>query len=173
MQLHKLKKNESRTYDVPPVYLTPAGIARLEKQLAELKRKLPTLAAEAARTAAYGDRSDNAEYKQAKGSLRGMHRKIFEIETQLRNAVAISSGPSATGTIQLGSKVILEIAKKSEIATRKTFEIVGPTETDPARGRISHESPLGAALIGRKKNEVIKIKIANGAEQEYKILEIK
>jgi transcription elongation factor GreA len=173
MQLHKLRKDESRENDGEPVHLTPAGIARLEKEVADLKRRLPTLAGEAARTAAYGDRSDNAEYKQAKGALRFAHRRIFEIEQQLKRAVAIASGPSADGTIQLGSTVVLELLKNDEIDAKKilkTYEIVGPAETDPTHGRISHKSPLGVALIGHTKGDVVQIK-ATG--QEYRIVDIR
>lgn len=175
MQFHKLKNDESRDQDGEPVHLTPAGIARLEKELADLKRRLPTLASEAARTAAYGDRSDNAEYKQAKGVLRFTHRRIFEIESQLKRAVAIPSGPGANGTIQLGSTVVLELLKNDENGgdtKLKRYEIVGPAETDPAHGRISHRSPLGAALIGHAKGDVAGIKAGNGLLQEYRIVDI-
>lgn len=155
MQLHKLKKDESRTYDVPPVHLTPAGIEKLHEELVRLRKRLPIAADEAARTAAYGDRSDNAEYKQAKGALRGMHRRIFEIETKLRNAVAIPKGPSPAGTIRLGSTVVLQSIAKLDAAA-KTYEIVGPAETDPTHGRISDQSPLGSALIGCSKGDEVK-----------------
>ena len=163
MQLHKRKQNESREDTVPPVYLTPEGIKRLQEQLMRLKQRLPEAAEEAARTAAYGDRSDNAEYKQAKGSLRRMHYQIFEIETQLKHAVAIKIGPNTSGTVQLGSTVVLEVNCKE-----KTFQIVGPHETDPAHGRISHLSPLGAALLNHAKGDIVTIKTAS-----YRILEIR
>ena len=109
MQLHKLKPNESRDEDGKPIYLTLEGIERLQKELARLKTKLPAAADETARTAAYGDRSDNAEYKQAKGALRRIHYRIFEIETQLKHAVAIKVDPKSASVIQMGSTVILEI----------------------------------------------------------------
>jgi transcription elongation factor GreA len=179
MQFHKLRNDESREQDGEPVHLTPAGIARLEKELADLKRRVPTLAGEAARTAAYGDRSDNAEYKQAKGALRFTHRRIFEIEQQLKRAVAIPSGPSATGKIQLGSTVVLELLKNDENSraasekTLKKYEIVGPAETDPTHGRISHQSPLGAALISHAKDEIVEIKAANGTVQKYRVVDVR
>lgn len=150
-----------------PVYLTQAGIERLESRLAELKKNLPELALEAERTAAFGDRSDNAEYKEAKYKLRNAHGQIRNIEDQLRRAVAIKPGLNASGTIQLGSKVTLE----TKDGTKKIFEILGPKETRPEAGRISHESPLGSALINRKKGEIIKIETENGSK-EYKIIEI-
>ena len=179
MQLHKRKQNESRTDDVKPVYLTPEGIERLQEQLARLKRRLPAAAEEAVRTAAYGDRSDNAEYKQAKGALRRMHYQIFEIETQLKHAVAINTGANASGIVQLGSTVILEVNAKGqskEKSQQKIFQIVGPHETDPAHGRISHLSPLGAALLNHAKGDVVTIKTTmsnGGSAQDYRILEIR
>jgi transcription elongation factor GreA len=176
MQFHKLRNDESREQDGEPVHLTPAGIVRLEKELADLKRRVPTLAGEAARTAAYGDRSDNAEYKQAKGALRFAHRRIFELEQQLKRAVAIPSGPSADGTVQLGSTVVLQLLKNDENGTGeklKIYEIVGPAETDPTHGRISHQSPLGAALVGRSKDDIIEIKTASGAVQKYRVVDIR
>jgi transcription elongation GreA/GreB family factor len=165
-QFHKLKNDESRTWDVEPLYLTPDGIKRLEQELARVQKSLSNLAAETARTAAYGDRSDNAEYKQAKGALRFAHRRIFELEQQLKRAVAIPSGPSASGTVQLGSKVVLEIG-----GGEKTFEIVGPSETDPSRGRISHESPLGVALVGHREGDVVVLK-TEGSSREYRITKV-
>ncbi|HVO28601.1 MAG TPA: GreA/GreB family elongation factor [Candidatus Paceibacterota bacterium] len=167
MQLHKLKKHESRTQDGEPVHLTPAGIRRLQDEVEKLRRRLPGLAAETERTAAYGDRSDNAEYKQAKGALRSAHRKIFGIESQLKRAVAIPSGPDAGGKVRLGSTVVLKTSDGGE----KTFEIVGPAETDPPNGRISHRSPLGAALIGHATGDAVTVAAASGT-REYLIIKI-
>jgi transcription elongation GreA/GreB family factor len=167
MQLHKLKPDESRDDDGKPIYLTPEGIEKLQNELAKLKARVPDAAGEAARTAAYGDRSDNAEYKQAKGALRRMHYRIFEIETQLKHAVAIKVDASAIGIIQLGSTVFLEVN-----AQEKKFQIVGPDETDPTRGRISYLSPLGSALLKHKKDDVVEIKTAAGV-QKYRVIEIR
>jgi transcription elongation factor GreA len=178
MLYHKLRKDESRTQDGEPVHLTPAGIARLEKELDDLKRRVPALAAETARTAAYGDRSDNAEYKQAKGALRFAHRRIFEIEQQLKRAVAIPAGSDADGKIRLGSTVVLELLKNGEKSAGKTttslkkYEIVGPAETDPTHGRISHKSPLGATLIGHKRDDEVELTTASGAKQKYRVIEV-
>lgn len=148
-----------------PIPLTPRGIERLHERLIRLKAALPEYIAEAARTAAEGDRSDNDAYKQSKALLRRTHRQIFTIEDQLKRVVPIKQGPDASGTVQLGSTVVLEGP------ARKTFEIVGPFETSPARGRISHESPLGAALIGRSQGETVTIKTPKGV-QKYRIEEI-
>jgi transcription elongation GreA/GreB family factor len=167
MRIPRRKADELRRKDEGPLHLTEEALVRLKEKLAHLKRIVPDLAAEAARTAAYGDRSDNAEYKQAKGSLRHAHWNILSIEDQIKRAVIIPRGPNASGTVQLGSVVLLEANGK-----QKKFEILGPHETDPTRGRISHKSPLGAALIGRTKDDAVTIKAEKGL-QKYRILEIR
>ncbi len=151
-----------------PIYLTPEGIELLRQKHARLKKVLPDLAAEAARTAAYGDRSDNAEYKQAKGALRYTHREIYRLEDQLKRAEAIIPGRNAAGTVQLGSVVVIT----SEDQDEKTFEILGPDETDPGKGRISSQSPLGAALMNRAEGDIIAIQTKNGV-RKYRIREIR
>ncbi len=163
-----------------PVYLTPEGIKRLKARLERLKSSLPTMIEEAARTAAYGDRSDSAEYKEAKGNLRRTHGQIFTIEDQLRRAVEIKAGTSGSDDgvvkkIQLGSTVMVEIKKGGGAmvtSPRKIFRILGPSETDPSHGRISHTSPLGAALIGHGVGDIVIVQTPRGV-QEYKIIEVK
>ncbi len=169
MQIPRRQWSRRPPPNTEPVYLTPEGVKRLEARLARLKDSLPAVIEEAARTAAYGDRSDNAEYKESKGILRRTRGQILNIEDQLKRIIVIPAGTDASGRIRLGSTVVLEI-KKASGATQKTFRIVGSSETDPSRGRISHTSPLGAALLGHEKNDIVTIK-APGGEQEYRILE--
>ena len=159
------------------VHMTLEGVERLKRKLTELKHALPERAAEAKRTADFGDRSENEEYKQAKAFLRRTNRQIIHIEDQLKRIAVIPHVPNATGTVQLGSTVVIESTKDGDPSIRsgqerKTFEIVGPTETNPTRGRISHKSPLGAALIGRRKDDLAKISTGGGVK-EYRILEIR
>jgi transcription elongation factor GreA len=150
-----------------PVYLTPEGVKRLEARLARLKVALPDAIAETARTSAFGDRSDNAEYKEAKSILRRTHAQIFNIEDQLKRIIVISSGVDAAGKIQLGSTVKLS----RNGAAAKTFRILGPSETDPGHGRISNTSPIGAALIGHGVGDIVTVQTPGG-EQEYKIITV-
>jgi transcription elongation GreA/GreB family factor len=152
-----------------PIHITPEGIERLRERHARLKKSLPALAVEAARTAEYGDRSDNAEYKQAKGALRYTQREVYRLEDQLKRAVPILRVLHENETIQLGSRIIVERIGTNE---KKIFEILGPHETDPAKGRISDKSPLGAALMGRAAGDVVKFESANGP-QTYRIVEVK
>jgi transcription elongation factor GreA len=167
MQIKDRDAAAARRQDTGPVYLSQEGLARLEHQLARLKREFPELSAEVARTAAYGDRSDNAEYKDAKGRLRRAQYRILEIQDELKRIIVIPTGSSTTGTVQMGSTVIVEIN-----GAKKTFEILGPRETNPLDGRISFQSPLGAALIGHKAGDTVSVATANGM-REYRIVEIK
>lgn len=153
--------------DDGPFHVTADGLAKLKEKLTRLENSLPSLIAETQRTAAYGDRSENAEYQAAKGALRRANFQIIKVQDQIRRAKVFDSGPSNLGTIRLGSKVALEFEGR-EI----NFEIVGPHETNPERGRISFESPLGAALLHRKKNDVVMLETAVGQKQ-YRILAIR
>jgi transcription elongation GreA/GreB family factor len=157
----KLKKQ-----DDGPVYLTEAGYARLQEKLARIKRSLPELIDATAEAAAAGDRSDNAAYTSSKAALRRANWQILEIEDELKRASVITSGPDKNGGVKIGSIVILETN-----AGQKQFEIVGPKETDPNAGRVSQESQLGAALIGKKSGETVMMKTAAG-QKKYRIIKI-
>lgn len=170
MQIPRRKSDELRRRDPGPLYITQEGLDRLREKLAHHKRILPDLIAETQRTAAYGDRSDSAEYKEAKGALRRSNWQILSIADQIKRAEIITPGPNASGTVQLGSTVTLHSDKANE--KEKILQIVGPHETNPTNGRISHKSPLGAALLDHKKGDVVTIKTENGSH-EYKIIEIK
>lgn len=150
-----------------PFHVTEDGLRRLKEKLARLKKLLPELAEEAKRTAAYGDRSENDEYKTAKSVLRRTKGQILNIEDQIKRAAIIKFDSGVSGVIRIGSTVVLEVGGK-----KNTFQILGPHETDPARGRISYASPLGAALIGRMKGDTVNIKTENGSKT-YRILEVR
>ena len=145
--------------------LTEEKFLKLKQKLERLKASGPAAAAEVAQTAQQGDFSENAEYQHAKGRLRGINFGILSLEHQLNNAEIIKP-QKQTGTVQVGHKVTVEIANK-----QKTYQILGATETNPRQGVISHNSPLGAALIGRKVGEKVKVKLEKG-ETEYKIVKI-
>jgi transcription elongation GreA/GreB family factor len=161
-----MRKREFKK-DPGPLYLTEAALTRLKAELLRLKNSLPSLIAEAQRTAAYGDRSDNAEYKQAKGSLRRAHYRILEIEDQLKRVSIITPGTGASGLIELGSTVTLESENKLT-----TFQILGSYETNPGMGTISHESPLGSALMYKKVGDEVSIQTPRGIKR-YVIREVR
>lgn len=166
MRIPRRKADELKRRDDGPVYMTEEGFARLQGKLARIKRSLPNLRAETAQAAADGDRSDNAAYKSSKAALRRANWQVLEIEDELRRVTIITPGPDAYGAIKIGSTVTLETN-----GVKKKFEIVGPKETDPNAGRISHESPLGAVLIGKKSGATVAIKTKNGFT-DYRITDI-
>ena len=157
--------------DEGPIYLTPEAIQRLKDRRAYLNALLPGLASEAQRTASFGDRSENAEYKDAKGKLRGAQREILRITDQLKRAVVIK--PSANGKIQIGSTVVIQICVPAGTPPPpQTFQIVGPDETNPDRGRISFKSPLGSALMGHVVGDVVMVETATGTTK-WVVIEVK
>ncbi len=146
--------------------LTEGKILELKNKLDRLKNlSRPRAAEEVKRLAELGDFSENVEYQIAKGRLRGINDNIVKIENQLKNAVVIPS-QKQTDTIELGHTVTIENNGK-----QKTYQILGSVETNPQKGIISYNSPIGTALMGRKIGEVIKIKIGN-KEVIYKIIAI-
>ncbi|HEY4499551.1 MAG TPA: transcription elongation factor GreA [Candidatus Paceibacterota bacterium] len=166
MQIPRRKSDELRRREDGPIHLTENGLQSLKEKLERLKKALPERIAETARTAAFGDRSDNAEYKAAKAILRRTHYQILEIQEQMKRVVIIQPGRNSSGTVQIGSVVVLAVGGK-----QKTYQILGAQETDPGQGRISFQSPLGAALMRHKNGDVVTVPTANGS-REYRIIEI-
>ena len=166
MRIPRRKADELKKRDSGPVYLTETGFERLQGKLARIKRSLPELIDATAEAAAAGDRSDNAAYTTSKAALRRANWRILEIGDELKRAVVITPGPDKNGAAKLGSTVTLKTN-----GGQKKFEIVGPKETDPAAGRVSQESPLGAALIGKIAGGTVTIKTASGPKR-YRILKI-
>ena len=162
--------------DQGSIPLTPEAHERMKARLARVRSQLPALAAEAGEAAALGDRSDNAAYKEAKSLLRRAQRQALMLEDQLKRVVEIGSGPGGSGVVQLGTTVALQPlgGEDGRVAAEKravTFRIVGPFETNPARGLISHKSPLGDALIGHSKGDTVSVPTSRGI-QRYRILAV-
>ncbi len=146
--------------------LTVEKIKELEAKLDRLKNySRPKGGEEVKRLAEFGDFSENVEYQLAKGKLRGINNAITTIENQLKNATIIEPN-SQHDMVQIGHQVTIENNGKE-----KTYLILGSTETDPQKGVISHVSPLGSALIGKKIGETVELKIA-GKGVCYKITKI-
>ena len=149
--------------------LTYEGLKKLEAELQELKvvrrREVAQLIKEAR---SQGDLSENAEYDAAKEEQAAVEARIAQLEKMLRNAEVIDEEALGGEIISIGSKVtVFDIEYKEQIE----YLIVGSTEADPLQGRISNESPLGLALIGRSKDEVISVEAPDGSI-EYRILQI-
>jgi transcription elongation GreA/GreB family factor len=155
MQLPKRKaeilREQTRTTDN---YLTPAAITRAQEDLERLtKVERPAAVAEVRRTQEMGDLSENAAYQEAKYRLRRINGRILNLTEQLKTAIPIQAG-SADGIVRIGSKVTFELDGKD-----LAYEILGTRESNPARGRISYVSPLGAALLGQRAGDHGEVKL--------------
>ena len=150
------------------VEITPEGFARLEGELEELiDVRRPQVAAMIRDAKEDGDLRENAAFDEAKEQQGFVEGRIQELEDLLRRAVVIVHDKSSD-QITLGSKV--EVKEEGEAI--ETFSIVGSAEADPIQGKISNVSPLGAALMGKRKGEVVKYDAPNGNEMVFKILKV-
>lgn len=142
------------------VYLTPEGKKELDDKLAYLKNIRRTEIAELISEArAQGDLSENAEYDAAKELQAKNEYEIAEVEAMLKNAIVIGSEASAKNTVAVGSTVTL---RHKELKRELEYQIVGAAEADPFKGRISNNSPVGAALIGHKVGETVEVATPGG-----------
>jgi transcription elongation factor GreA len=145
--------------------LTKEGVDELQAELDVLTAKRTNIA-DAIRTAReLGDLAENAEYQSARGEQDRNEARISEIENILQN-VEIIKKPRGDSKIQLGSHVKLKNDGKT-----KEFQIVGTVEADPLSGKISDESPIGRALLGKKEGEAVEITTPNETTT-YKIVDI-
>lgn len=141
------------------VILTKEGKEELEKRLEYLKLvKRPEIVERIKTAREQGDLSENAEYDAARNEQGIIEGEILEIEEKLKYAVIIKDG-AKKGTVSLGSKVDFTDNESGELFT---YEIVGTTEADVEQGRISNESPIGNALLGRKAGESINVNVPSG-----------
>ena len=142
------------------VILTKEGKEELEKRLEFLKLTKRAEITERIKTAReFGDLSENAEYDAAKNEQAMIEGEILEIENKLKYAVIIKDVAGKKGTVSLGSKVDFYDEDLGEIFS---YEIVGTTEADVEMGRISNESPIGNALLGRKTGETVRVSVPSG-----------
>jgi transcription elongation factor GreA len=144
--------------------ITKQGRQELEVELKSLKGRRSEIASKIAEARDFGDLSENAEYDVAREEQGLIETRIAEIEDILLNAEIIKNGNKTK--IALGNKVELKNGKK-----RFVYTIVGPVEADPLEGRISNESPIGAALFGKKVGEKATIDTVKG-RVAYEILSI-
>jgi transcription elongation factor GreA len=152
------------------VILTPEGFEKLKREIDELSTVKRREVAERIRIAReFGDIAENAEYDDAKNEQMLLEHRIATLEERLRDARVISKKDIAKDVVSVGSKV-----KLRDVAAKETIEyrIVGSAEADPAEHKLSNESPVGKAIIGRKKGETVEVSTPRGA-LKFKILEIK
>lgn len=151
------------------VLLTQEGYDNLEKELEYLTTEKRAEIAERIKIAlGFGDLSENSEYDEAKNAQAANETKIAELENKLRYAKIIDESEIDTKTVQVGNTVkVLDM----EFNEEESYTIVGSTEVDLAQNKISNESPIGAALMGAKKGQVVEAQAPAGVIK-YKIISI-
>lgn len=152
------------------VYLTKEAYKELEEKLARLKSEgRVEIANKISFARSFGDISENSEYDAAREEEAILEQEIVQIEETLRNAQIITKANSNTSVVGVGA--MLEVYDM-EFEENINLKIMGSIESDPTIGQISNESPLGRALIGKGKNDIVEVATPAGV-QKYKILSIK
>ena len=152
------------------VILTPEGYEKLKREIEELSTTRRREVAERIRIAReFGDIAENAEYDDAKNEQMLLEHRIATLEERMRDARVISKKDIAKDVVSVGSKV-----KLRDVTAKETIEyhIVGSAEANPAENKLSNESPVGKAIIGKKKGETVEVTAPRG-KMKFKIMEIK
>jgi transcription elongation factor GreA len=152
------------------VILTAEGYEKLKREIEYLQTEKRREVAERIRVAReFGDIAENAEYDDAKNEQAMLEHKIAQLEERLLSARVITKKEISKDTVSVGSKVRIR-----DVAAKQTFEyhIVGSAEANPAENKLSNESPVGKAIMGHKKGDVVEVAAPRGTTK-FKILEIK
>ena len=147
---------------MPPkeTLLTYEGLKKLEEELEYLKTEKRKEIAERIKVAlGFGDLSENSEYDEAKNEQAQVEMRIIDLENKLRNVKLIDEDEIDTKTVQVGN--IVQVYDE-EFDEKIEYTIVGSTEVDLAENKISNESPIGTALLGKKKNDVVNVETPGG-----------
>ena len=147
--------------------LTQEGKEKLEEELHYLETEKRVEIGERIRVAReFGDISENSEYDDAKNEQGMMEARIAEITRILGEATVVST-PKRSSKVNIGSRVTVEMGGKERV-----FTIVGAAESNSAEGKISNESPVGAALLGHKKDETVEYEGPTGRKMKFTILKV-
>ncbi|MFA7573448.1 MAG: transcription elongation factor GreA [Lutispora sp.] len=150
--------------------LTLSGLAKLEEELEYLRAtKRAEVAQRIKQALAFGDISENSEYDEAKNEQAFIEGRIAQLENILKTAKVIDDDDINTDVVSVGAKVLL---KDEDLGDEMEYTLVGSAEADPINLKISNESPVGKALIGKKAEEVVEIHVPDGIIK-YRILHIK
>src|ERR1700761_7050441 len=146
------------------VILTPEGLEKLKKEIEYLSTDKRREVAERIKEAReFGDISENSEYDDAKNEQAMLEARIATLEDKLRSASVINAAELSADVVRVGSQVEV---KDTASGKSLTYTIVGSTEADPTANKLSNESPVGKALVGRKKGDVAKVTLPNGKTRE-------
>lgn len=148
-------------------FITQEGLKKLKKEIEELKTvKRREMADRIQEAKELGDLSENAEYVDAKNEQAFIEGRILEIESILKYATVIKQKNKSSSTVEVGSRIKIQDGEEP-----KEYVIVGSNEADPSAGKISNESPLGQAFLGKKIGDVIDINVPQGTKK-FKIIAI-
>ena len=153
-------------------YLTQEGLDKMKTELDHLINvRRPEISDKLQKAIAEGDLKENANYHDAKEQQGFMEGRIQELQAGLRNVKIIEPQATVSGVIRVGSTaVITEVGLDED--EEEEYRIVGAREADPANGYISNESPIGVALLGKKRGQTVKV-LTPGGEVQLKILKVK
>ncbi|MDX6722997.1 MAG: transcription elongation factor GreA [Solirubrobacteraceae bacterium] len=152
------------------VILTPEGLEKLKDELEELQTVRRREVAERIKEAReFGDISENSEYDDAKNEQMMLEQRIARLEERLRSAQVVDAKDISTDSVQVGSTVSV---KDEKTGKSQKFTIVGSAEANPSEHKLSNESPVGRALIGHKRNDVVSVQVPRGPARQLKITKI-
>jgi transcription elongation factor GreA len=151
------------------VILTYEGLKKLEDELEYNKRvKRREIAEKIKQAISFGDITENSEYDEAKNEQAYLERRIIQLEKLLKNAKVIDDDEVSTDKVSIGTKVKIQDMETNE---ELDYYIVGSTESDPSKKKISDESPVGSCLLGKKAGEMVEVIVPDG-KLKFKILDI-
>lgn len=152
------------------VILTPEGLEKLQEELETLQTSRRREIAERIKEAReFGDISENSEYDDAKNEQAMLEARIAQLEEKIRAATVINADQISTDVVQVGSIVHV---KDEKTGKSQKYTIVGSAEANPAELKLSNESPVGRALIGHKRNEIVSVQVPKGPARKLKITKI-
>jgi transcription elongation factor GreA len=150
--------------------ITPEGLEKLREELDVLQTVRRREVAERIKEAReFGDIAENSEYDDAKNEQAMLEQRIAQMEERIRRATVIDAKDVDTSQVGVGVKVHVKDEKTGD---SKKFQIVGSAESHLADGRLSHESPIGRALMGHKRNDVVTVEVPRGPKRKLKITKI-
>ena len=152
------------------VLLTPEGLDKLKKEIEYLSNEKRREVAERIKEAReFGDISENSEYDDAKNEQMMLEQRIAQLEERLRSAQVVDPKDISTDAVQVGSVVSV---KDEKTGKSQKFTIVGSAEANPAELKLSNESPVGRALMGHKRNDVLSVPVPKSPARKLKITKI-
>jgi len=152
------------------VILTPDGLSELKAKIEHLQTERRREVAQRIKEAReFGDISENSEYDDAKNEQALLEKQIADLEEKLRSATVIDQGDVTTDVVSIGTVVHVK-DQKTEKSVK--YRIVGSAEANPAENKLSNESPVGKALIGHKRGEIVSVPVPRGPARKLKVTKI-